>query len=237
MHVVAGAILDPTNRVLIAQRPAGKHLAGGWEFPGGKLEPGEERAAGLARELREELGIEVHHARPLIRLRHSYVDRDVFLDVWLVDRFAGTPRALDHQALRWCSRDELQHADLLAADRAVIAALRLPTVLESPSGENYRLFRFEDLGTSEGPSTFIGRQSLCGLCCHTSTQVAVAERVGADFVVVTAPLASEDLARLCDQANLPVFATGVDLETAWHCGATGISTCSSQLSPRMQNSN
>jgi len=57
IHVVAAAVIDAAGRVLIAQRPAGKHLAGGWEFPGGKLEPGEERLSGLARELREELGI------------------------------------------------------------------------------------------------------------------------------------------------------------------------------------
>ena len=59
VHVVAGAVMDAAGRVLIAQRPAGKHLAGGWEFPGGKLEPREGRAAGLARELREELGITI----------------------------------------------------------------------------------------------------------------------------------------------------------------------------------
>ncbi len=72
IHVVAGALLDEKGRVLIAQRPPGKHLAGGWEFPGGKLEPGEDRRAGLARELREELGIAIATPRPLIRVRHSY---------------------------------------------------------------------------------------------------------------------------------------------------------------------
>ena len=60
VHVVAAAVIDAAGRVLIAQRPSGKHLAGGWEFPGGKLEPGEEPVAGLARELKEELGISNH---------------------------------------------------------------------------------------------------------------------------------------------------------------------------------
>ena len=59
IHVVAGVVIDSQERVLIAQRPAGKHLAGGWEFPGGKLQPGEERRTGLARELLEEIGIAI----------------------------------------------------------------------------------------------------------------------------------------------------------------------------------
>lgn len=67
VHVMAGLLLDPAGRVLLAQRPASKHLAGMWEFPGGKCEPGEAPLAALARELREELGITMQHAEPLVR--------------------------------------------------------------------------------------------------------------------------------------------------------------------------
>jgi mutator protein MutT len=126
IHVVAGAILDAEGRVLIAQRPRGRHMAGRWEFPGGKLAPGEEPYAGLQRELAEELGITVRAARPLIRLRHQYPDRRVFLDVWQVTAFDGEPQARESQALAWARPDELPQHDLIEADQAIVTALRLP---------------------------------------------------------------------------------------------------------------
>ena len=126
IHVVAGAIADADGRVLIAQRPRGRHMAGRWEFPGGKLAAGEAPLAGLKRELSEELGISVRAARPLIRLRHEYPDRRVLLDVWQVTDYEGLPQALDAQALAWAKPDDLPKHDLLEADRAIVTALRLP---------------------------------------------------------------------------------------------------------------
>jgi 8-oxo-dGTP diphosphatase len=126
IHVVAGAIADADGRVLIAQRPRGRHMAGRWEFPGGKLAAGEEPLEGLKRELSEELGISVRAARPLIRLRHEYPDRRVLLDVWQVTDYEGLPQALDAQALAWAKPDDLPEHDLLEADRAIVTALRLP---------------------------------------------------------------------------------------------------------------
>jgi 8-oxo-dGTP diphosphatase len=126
VHVVAAAVIDAAGRVLIAQRPPGTHLAGGWEFPGGKLEAGEEREAGLARELREELGIAIAiaAAQPLIQVSHSYPSRDVLLDVWVVKNYSGEPCGLDGQALRWCTVDELEQVELLPADGPIVKALR-----------------------------------------------------------------------------------------------------------------
>lgn len=124
IHVVAGALFDAHGRVLIAQRPHGKHMAGGWEFPGGKLEPNEDRFAGLQRELREELGVEVHAAAPLISYEHGFADRRVFLDLWLVSSFTGEPQPLDDQPLRWVTLDELDTVGLLEADAPMIPALR-----------------------------------------------------------------------------------------------------------------
>jgi 8-oxo-dGTP diphosphatase len=124
IHVVAGAVLDTAGRVLIAQRPAGKLLAGGWEFPGGKLEPGEDRAAGLARELREELGIEIRDAEPLATITHGYAHGEVYIDLWVINAYEGEPCGLDGQALRWCTDEELAAADLLPADRPLVAAIR-----------------------------------------------------------------------------------------------------------------
>jgi 8-oxo-dGTP diphosphatase len=120
---MAGALFDARGRVLIAQRPAGKHMAGGWEFPGGKREPGEELLAALQRELREELGIEVHEAAPVIAYEYQYPERRVLLDLWVVTRYSGEPRAIDAPALQWVAIDELESAGLLEADRPMIGAL------------------------------------------------------------------------------------------------------------------
>ena len=121
--VVAAALYDARGRVLIAQRPQGTHQAGRWEFPGGKVAPGESEAAALARELREELGIDVTASRAFMRLRHSYPDRSVELSMWIVERFSGSPRGLDGQQLRWVAPADLLHADLLEADQPFVEAL------------------------------------------------------------------------------------------------------------------
>ncbi|MDO1530227.1 Nudix family hydrolase [Fulvimonas sp. R45] len=129
MHVMAGALLDARGRVLLAQRPPGKHLAGCWEFPGGKLEPGEAPLDALARELHEELGIEADpaDAMPLIRVPWAYGARGLLLDAWRIDRWRGTPAPLDGQALRWCAPMQVDPAELAPADRAILQALRLPS--------------------------------------------------------------------------------------------------------------
>ena len=123
LEVVAGALFDTTGRVLIAQRPPGKALAGRWEFPGGKLHEGEDAYAGLVRELREELGVKVHAAERLIRYSHAYPERTVWLDMWIVTGWSGEPRGLDGQGLKWVRVTELQGEDILEADRPIIEAL------------------------------------------------------------------------------------------------------------------
>ncbi len=128
--VVAAALYDARGRVLIARRPQGKHQAGRWEFPGGKVAPGESEWQALVRELREELGILVTASRPFMRLKHSYPDRSVELSMWIVERFAGTPRGLEDQELRWVAPARLGDEDLLEADQPFVEALRgLPPVI------------------------------------------------------------------------------------------------------------
>jgi 8-oxo-dGTP diphosphatase len=124
IHVIAGALFDAHDRVLLAQRPDGKHMAGGWEFPGGKLEPQEGRFEGLKRELREELGVEVHAAEPLIEYEHEYADRRVLLDLWFVTSFSGEPRSLEGQPLQWVTLEDLDNVGLLEADAPMIPALK-----------------------------------------------------------------------------------------------------------------
>jgi 8-oxo-dGTP diphosphatase len=121
--VVAAALYDGSGRILIAERPQGKHLAGHWEFPGGKVGEGEPEAEALARELREELGVGIEAAHPLLRVGHDYPDKRVELSFWIVERFTGTPRGLEGQRLRWLAPSELQRAGILEADRAFVEAL------------------------------------------------------------------------------------------------------------------
>ena len=121
--VVAAAIFDASGRVLIAERPAGKHMAGRWEFPGGKVAEGESETDALTRELEEELGIHVIEAQPMMRLTHRYPDREVELSMWRVERYRGEPRSLDGQRLKWVERTRLADEDILDADRPFVAAL------------------------------------------------------------------------------------------------------------------
>ncbi len=103
LHVVA-AVVEHRGLVLIALRSEDRHQGGLWEFPGGKREDGESVRDALTRELNEELGINVVAARPLIQVRHSYPDRNVFLDVWRVDAFSGEPHGKEGQPIRWVER-------------------------------------------------------------------------------------------------------------------------------------
>jgi 8-oxo-dGTP diphosphatase len=122
--VVAGALFDAEGRVLIAQRPPGKHMAGRWEFPGGKVAVGETEAAALTRELHEELGVDVIASRHLMRLAHAYDDRYVELSMWIVESFEGEPRSLDGQRLKWVRPARLGDEDILEADRPFVEAIQ-----------------------------------------------------------------------------------------------------------------
>lgn len=126
IHVVAAAIFDHAGRVLVTRRPDSAHQGGLWEFPGGKLEAGEDRYHGLRRELDEELGIDLTHARPLLRVRHEYADRSVLLDVWKVEGFSGLPHGREGQPLQWVEPDALADLDMPAADGPIVSAIRLP---------------------------------------------------------------------------------------------------------------
>jgi 8-oxo-dGTP diphosphatase len=126
VHVVAGVIRDARGRVLLARRTEGRDLSGLWEFPGGKVEPGETPEAALARELHEELGIEAAVGARLIDVPQRYPHKRLRLDVRDIAAWSGTPRGLDGQALAWVPPRKLADYPMPPADRPVVAALLQP---------------------------------------------------------------------------------------------------------------
>ena len=126
MEVVAGVIRDAGGRVLLTRRTEGRDLAGLWEFPGGKREPGESAEAALVRELHEELGIDVEIGAALINVPQAYPDKRLRLDVRLVAHWRGALRGREGQALAWVPPRKLSSYPMPPADRPVVAALRQP---------------------------------------------------------------------------------------------------------------
>ncbi len=126
LPVVAAVLEDGAGRVLIAQRPAHKHLALKWEFPGGKIEPNESPEAALARELHEELGVEIEISRALPVFEHDYGDIVIAMHPFVcrIAPRSSAPQAHEHAALRWVLLAELATLDLAAADLPIVAALR-----------------------------------------------------------------------------------------------------------------
>ena len=123
--VVACALIDADNRVLIAQRPEGKQLAGLWEFPGGKLEPGERPEPALIRELHEELGIEVKEAclAPLTFASHAYKTFHLLMPLYICRRWEGTVSSKEGQALAWVRANKLRDYPMPPADIPLIPPL------------------------------------------------------------------------------------------------------------------
>jgi 8-oxo-dGTP diphosphatase len=124
--VVACALIDPDGRVLIAQRPEGRSMAGLWEFPGGKIEAGERPETALIRELREELGIEVNEAclAPFTFASHAYPDFHLLMPLYVCRRWEGTPRAVEAPAITWVRPSDLGRYAMPAADLPLIPMLR-----------------------------------------------------------------------------------------------------------------
>jgi 8-oxo-dGTP diphosphatase len=123
--VAACALVDPDGRVLIAQRPAGRAMAGLWEFPGGKIESGERPEQTLIRELKEELGIVVTEPclAPLTFASHAYPDFHLLMPLFVCRRWEGTPTPLETQALRWVRPNQLRDIPMPPADLPLISHL------------------------------------------------------------------------------------------------------------------
>lgn len=299
VHVAAGVVRDAQGRVLLAERTPGRHLAGLWEFPGGKIEPGELAVDALARELREETAIIVESAHPLISVPHRYPEKTIVLHVWQVTAWSGMPLSRERQRLAWVDPADLDPAAMPPADLPVITALRLPdrclVTPPLPPGEADALMqgieracrlgiRMVQLRLPGWPLERLARiarsaRNLCqtygamllghgnwqlagvlgldgvhlpaelaatlgerplpadrwvGVSCRNAADLGLAERIGADFAILTpvfdedggAALGWEGFEELVAPACLPVFAAGAlesdDLDAARMAGAQGI---------------
>jgi len=147
VHIAVGVIRNTEGSVLIALRPAAVHQGGLWEFPGGKVEPGESVRDALVRELQEELAITPTRMSPLIQIRHDYVDKSVLLDVWEVSGFDGVACGNEGQTIRWVNTSTLPDYDFPAANRPIITAAQLPR----------RLMITPEVSSLEDLLTLIGR--------------------------------------------------------------------------------
>ena len=124
VHVAVGVVLDGAHQILITRRAADSHQGGLWEFPGGKVEAGETLRQALARELKEELGIEPGRTSPLLQVKHDYGDKRVLLDVHVVWDFSGSAVGLENQPLVWVPRDALSQYRFPAANLPIIEAIQ-----------------------------------------------------------------------------------------------------------------
>ncbi len=149
IRVAAGVILNQDRQVLLAQRPEGKPWSGWWEFPGGKIEEGESVEHALARELEEELGIEIAGAQKWVRFIYEYPKNIVELWFCKVTDWQGEPRGLENQAFAWTAPEQATElGDLLPASEAPIQWLQIPEVYalsqwQSPELQEHYKARFE----------------------------------------------------------------------------------------------
>jgi len=203
IHVAVGVIQASDGRVLIAQRSASSHQGGYWEFPGGKVEPGEAAVDALARELFEETGIRLAASEPLIRVPYDYSDKRVLLDVYRVRPNEAQARARLGQAIRWVRPEQLTEFAFPAANRAIIAATMLPAhYVVSPDMTNpddpawwagldaalkagARLFQYRVSAIGDKPAhaaATVRRIHAAGGQCLINADARLAYDVGADGV-------------------------------------------------------
>jgi 8-oxo-dGTP diphosphatase len=214
VEVVAAVIERRDGTFLLAQRPAGKVYAGYWEFPGGKVDPGEPLAAALARELREELGIDVEIAYPWIVRNYAYAHATVRLNFFRVRAWKGEPHGKEQQQLAWQGARALDVAPLLPANAPVLRALELPfeyaithageigaeqqlARLDQRLAQGLRMIQVREKAMpapelERFAAAVIRMARACGARVLINSDIGLAERLGADGV----HLASAQLARL-----------------------------------------
>jgi 8-oxo-dGTP diphosphatase len=211
VEVVAAVIVHPDGRFLLGQRPAGKVYAGYWEFPGGKVEPGETAPAALERELREELGIEVTRAYPWLTRDYDYAHAAVRLRFFRVVAWTGEVTGRENQRFSWQRPGAISVDPLLPANAPILRALRLPSV--------YGITHAGDLGERE----FLARLDRALAGGLGLVQVREKGMPAAGLARFAA-----DVVRRAHAAGARVLVNG-DVELARCAGADGVHLTSAQL--------
>lgn len=121
--VAVGIVINSENKVLVSLRPQSKVQGGFWEFPGGKIEQGENPEQALKRELLEEVGLSVQRARPLMQFEYDYTSRQVMIDVWQVEEFSGEAHGREGQEIAWIKLRQLGELNMLSANRPILERL------------------------------------------------------------------------------------------------------------------
>jgi 8-oxo-dGTP diphosphatase len=221
VHVAAAVLIAPDGKVLLAQRPEGKVYAGYWEFPGGKVEPGETLLHALARELEEELGVHPCRVYPWLAQSFVYPHAHVRLHFFRVLSWEGELHGREGQAFAWCDPWRMDVAPMLPANAPVMAALRLPheyaisnaeqvgceaflAALEGRLAAGLRLVQLRDRTLTPGTRERLARAALARVRAHDARLLingdeGLAERIGADGVHYPA-------ARLAELASRPPMA-------------------------------
>ena len=227
LHVAVAVIVNAAGELLLTQRLPGTHLAGLWEFPGGKLEEGEDIHSGLRREIREELGLQIKSHRPLIQSLHNYIDRSVWLDVHLITEWQGTAVGLEGQELAWVKPDNIAQYQLPPADHPIVTALRLaPCYWITPTDidEDRLCKRLAELLNNRARETALSSRQLLQLRLpgHSTQQLA-------DLI---ARIRQQDWAREVD-----LVVKDVALAEALDCGVHLSATALMQLKARPLSKN
>lgn len=123
VHVAVGVILTPDRQILLSKRPDKAHQGGKWEFPGGKVEPNESVQEALARELYEELDIQVETLEPLCQIFHDYGDKQVLLDTFIVTKYSGNAHGKELQPVASYSVDQLRYVEFPEANISICTAI------------------------------------------------------------------------------------------------------------------
>lgn len=306
VHVAVGVVVNTDGKILIAKRAPTAHQGGLWEFPGGKVDAGENGQQALVRELHEELAIKVLSSQPLIQIRHHYPDKSVLLDVYKVTRFDGKPRGNEGQPIQWIDAKNLYNFEFPAANHPIITAINLPSTYlitgrfkdevdfssrlhrALTSGIRLVQLRVENFNPNKhrsllaiavnstndfsanliincNPEYFaqitetysgfkiglhlsganamkldarpIDKKLLLGVSCHNANEIAHAQKIGTDYLLVSpvlptgshpnaSPLEWGSFSTLIESANIPVYALGgvgeKDIKIAQDNGAQGV---------------
>jgi 8-oxo-dGTP diphosphatase len=236
----------PDGSFLLAQRPLGKIWAGYWEFPGGKVEPGETAYHALVRELHEELGIAVQTAYPWLTRVFTYPHATVRLNFFRVTAWSGEPHPHEGQEFSWQCTPEVSVAPLLPANAPILRALALPPLYAISNvqelGEGEFMLRLEaalrnGLRLVQLREKHLSRDELRELALRVVEELRRAEELGCDFALLSPVLPTlshpgaphlgwEGFAAIAAGASIPVYALGglsaSDMETAWRHGAHGV---------------